>query len=81
MIRCNRRVVREMGEIDPRTRHPIVMILEAGGRLVSLRAKGSRKCYQVAVKDIWILGAKIMAQTEKLAKIAKRKERKANGHH
>ena len=76
MIRCNRAVVRETNERDQRTGRPIVMTIEQGGRLVRLRAKGCRKAYVVAIKDIWLLGAKIAAQNIKLAKAAERERRR-----
>lgn len=75
MIRCKRRVVREMAEVDSRTGQPIVLILEEGGRLVKVRAKGTRTTYTITVKEIWLQGAKNAAAELKRLKLEKRKQR------
>ena len=76
MIRLTRPVTRETGERDQRTGRPIIIRLELGGKVVKVRAKGTRRWYVVGIKDIWLMGARIAAQEIKMAKAAERERRR-----
>lgn len=79
MTGLSRPVTRETREIDARTRRPLVIRLEEGGKLVKIRPKGTRNWYVVTVKQILIMGAKNLIQERKRlraeAKAARKKER------
>ena len=76
MIRCKRRVVRETSEIHGPTGKPYVVRLDAGGRTVSIKIKGTRTWYVVTVKQIWTTGGWNAAAVLRAARKAKRDEKR-----
>lgn len=76
VTKLTRAVERQTAEVDQRTRRPIIIRLEAGGRILKLRAKGSRGHYVVTVAQLWLLGAKNRAVELRLEKEQKRKARR-----
>ena len=76
MIELRRPVTRVTAERDHRTGRPLVIRLEEGGRLVRMRAKGTRRWYTVSVKEIWLCGARNRAQEIRAERKARKEERK-----
>ena len=75
-VRLDRPVTRETAEIDQRTRRPLLIRLEQGGRLVKLRPKGTRAWYVATVKQIYVLAARNKADEERREKLARKAARK-----
>lgn len=63
--KCNNGVSREMGFVDHRTNQPVIMTLEPGGKVISIRPKGSQTSYRVTVEQIWVMGANNAVQARK----------------
>ena len=76
MIKVTRRVTRETAEVDGRTGQPVIVSLEPGGRLIRLRAKGSRTYYTVTIRQAWVMGAHNAAQDLKRRKSEAKEQRK-----
>jgi hypothetical protein len=72
------RVIRETAFIDYRTRRPVVICLEEGGRFVRLWVKRNRRnrAYTVPYSEIWTAGARIRAAELKAEKARRRKDRR-----
>lgn len=53
-----RAVVRETAHRDYRTNQPLAIRLNAGGKLISLRPKGTVKWYTLTIAQAWDLALK-----------------------
>lgn len=76
MTNLDRAIVRVTSEYDHRTRKPLVIRLEEGGRLVRIKVKGARTWYTVTVREIWVAGARNKAAELRAERIRRRQERK-----
>jgi hypothetical protein len=70
-----RAVTRETGETYQG--RPLIIRLEAGGRLVRIRQKGRRVSYTVTIQQIWMQGARNKAADLVREKAERRAARKA----
>ena len=76
--KLDRPVVRETSERDHRTGKPLIIKLEAGGKLVKLKVKGERSWYTVTIKQILVMGAQnLVAEQRRLKAEAKAAKKKA----
>ncbi len=74
-----RGVRRETNTPEPcRGRKPLIVLLEVGGRILRIKAKGDRKWYSVPYQEIYRVGVRIRAVEIRAEKIARRKAR-SNG--
>jgi len=76
VTKLTRAVVREVAEIDTRTRKPLVIRLEEGGKLIRIRAKGDRMWYTASIRQLFNLGAQNRANEIKSEREKRRAERK-----
>ena len=74
MTGLNNGLRRLTAEIDQRTGEP--MVIELTPHTLRIRAKGHRGAYVIPWKAVWLLGAKIKAETLKAEKKQRQIERK-----
>jgi hypothetical protein len=76
MIKINRQLTRETGELDYRSKKPFVIQLVPGGKLLRIKTKGQRRWYTVTIAQIYHQGAMNKAIELKAEKKARREARR-----
>lgn len=76
----HRGVKRQTNTLEPVFRRkPLIVLLEAGGRMLRIKVKGERRWYSIPFDEIYRLGVRIRAVELKAEKLARKKARQQRG--